>query len=192
MITYKQVDESQLTLYDQIPMIVHIKSILEIQRIDNGLGGILLKEIPVKERVKDLGQYEVVGKYKDTFDLTNWAFFMAFDDNKPIGGAIVLCQTENVNMLAGRDDLSVLWDIRVDDSYKNRGIGKKLFLMTVEWSKKRNLNQMKIECQNNNVGACKFYQKQGALLGEINEYAYYKDPDTRDEVQLIWYLDLRK
>ena len=192
MITYKEVDESQLKDYDQIPMMVHMKSILEIQRVDKGLGGILLKEVPVKERVKDLGQYEVVGKYKDTFDLSNWAFFMVFDDDKPVGGAIVLCQTENVNMLAGRDDLSVLWDIRVDPAYKNRGIGQELFSMAVAWSKQRNLNQMKIECQNNNVSACKFYKKQGAFLGEIREYAYYKDPEIRDEIQLIWYLDLRK
>ena len=49
---------------------------------------------------------------------------------------------------------------------------------------------MKIECQNNNVQACKFYHKQGAILGKIDAYAYYKDIDIRDEVQLIWYLEL--
>ncbi|WP_160166418.1 hypothetical protein [Clostridium sp. Ade.TY] len=49
---------------------------------------------------------------------------------------------------------------------------------------------MKIECQNNNVNACKFYNKQGAVLSKIDEYAYYEDIEDRDEVQLIWYLDL--
>jgi hypothetical protein len=49
---------------------------------------------------------------------------------------------------------------------------------------------MKIECQNNNVPACRFYQNQGAVLGAIDEFAYYKDKEIRGEVQLIWYLDL--
>ncbi|MBW9159119.1 hypothetical protein G9F71_026155 [Clostridium sp. FP2] len=49
---------------------------------------------------------------------------------------------------------------------------------------------MKFECQNNNVPACKFYDKHGAVLRKIDEYAYYNDVDSRDEIQFIWYLDL--
>ena len=64
----------------------------------------------------------------------------------------------------------------------------KLFSFAVNWSKERNCKQIKIETQNNNVPACKFYAKQGAILSEINEYAYYGEDD--DEVMLIWYLDL--
>lgn len=93
-------------------------------------------------------------------------------------------------MLNNRDDMSVLWDIRVDDRYKRQGIGTKLFNLAVEWSKSKGFKQMKIECQNSNVQSCRFYYRHGAVLGEIDEYAYYDDVDTQDEVQLIWYLDL--
>jgi ribosomal protein S18 acetylase RimI-like enzyme len=51
---------------------------------------------------------------------------------------------------------------------------------------------MKIECQNNNVPAVKFYHKQGAVLSAINEYAYCNEPEYRHEAQLIWMLDLDK
>jgi GNAT superfamily N-acetyltransferase len=93
-------------------------------------------------------------------------------------------------MLEGRDDLSVLWDIRVDDSYKGQGVGTKLFSMAVEWSKLNGLKQMKIECQNNNVQACRFYHGKGAILSKIDEYAYQHDTNIANEVQLIWYMDL--
>ena len=76
------------------------------------------------------------------------------------------------------------------DSHKRMGIGQKLFDAGVEWAKGEGFSQMKIECQNNNVPACRFYHKQGAVLSEINEYAYYQEEDLRDEAQLIWYLDL--
>ncbi|GFP75407.1 GNAT family N-acetyltransferase [Clostridium fungisolvens] len=190
MITYREIDESYFEQYDKIPMLVQVKSILRLEKVDNGLGGILLKEVPVKEHIKDLGKYEKATEYAKEFDITNWAFFMAFDDEVPIGAATISSKTENVNMLDGRDDMSVLWDIRVDDGYKNQGIGTELFTKAVKWSKSKGFKQMKIECQNNNVPACRFYYKQGAVLGKIDEYAYYKDIDVRDEVQLIWYLDL--
>lgn len=192
MISYKKIDESYFDKYAEIPMIVHVKSIFKLEKINNGLGGILLKETQVKEYIKDLGVYEQPTKYADEFDITNWAFFMAFDNELPIGAVTIASKTKEVNMLDGRDDMSVLWDIRVDDRYKQQGVGTKLFDLAVEWSKSNGFIQMKIECQNNNVQACKFYHKQGAVLGKLDEYAYYKDIDIKDEVQLIWYLELKK
>lgn len=190
MITYKEIDESYLEEYDRIPMLIYVKSIFKVEKIENGLGGILLKEIPVSEYVKDLGVYEKAAKYSQEFDISNWAFFMAFDNELPIAAVTVASKSNNVNMLDGRDDMSVLWDIRVNERYKQQGVGTKLFSLAVEWSRLNGLKQMKIECQNNNVQACKFYHKHGAVLGKLDQYAYYKDINIRNEVQLIWYLDL--
>ncbi|MCG7345674.1 GNAT family N-acetyltransferase [Sporosarcina sp. ACRSL] len=190
MITYKEIDSSYFDQYDQIPMIVRVKSIYRLEKIECGLGGILFIESPVEEYIKDLGVYEKASQYADEFDITNWVFFMAFDNDIPIGAVTVASKTEGVQMLDGRDDMTVLWDIRIDDQYKQQGIGTKLFSMAVEWSRLNGFRQMKIECQNNNVPACKFYQKQGATLGKIDEYAYYNEAPVKDEVQLIWYVDL--
>lgn len=102
----------------------------------------------------------------------------------------VVGKTEGLNMLSGRSDSCVLWDIRVADKYKHKGIGQKLLDMGVAHAKKEGYRQMIIECQNNNVQACKFYQKNGAVLSKIDMYAYYLDPEIRDEIQFIWYLDI--
>ena len=51
-------------------------------------------------------------------------------------------------------------------------------------------SHMLIETQNINVTACKFYKKQGAVLSKVDMYAYYSQPDSRDEIQFIMYLDL--
>lgn len=114
----------------------------------------------------------------------------SFDDEKPIGAVTIVSRTDDINMLDGRDDMTVLWDIRVSDTYKHKGVGQKLFNLAVEWSKSNGFKQMKIECQNNNVPACKFYRKQGAILRMIDEYAYIDDAESRFEVRFIWYLDL--
>ena len=115
---------------------------------------------------------------------------MAFDGDRPVGAATVASRTENVHMLEGREDLTVLWDLRVTDGYNGQGIGTRLFTMAADWSRKNGFRQMKIECQNTNVPAVRFYHKQGAVLGAMNEYAYYTEPEYRHETQFLWYLDL--
>lgn len=193
MITYKQVDEKYFSQYDLIPMLVHVSSYYQIDKINRGLGGFSLVEIPTEPFIKDFDDgsiHDFASAQAKKFDVTNWGFFMAFDKEQAVGGAIIASRTKEVIMLSGRDDLAVLWDIRVADKYKCQGIGQTLFNMAVEWSRSEGLAQMKIECQNNNVPAVKFYHKQGAVLSAIDEYAYYNEPQYRHETQFIWFLNL--
>ena len=190
MITYKKVGKTYFSQYDAVPMLVHVSAYYRIEKADGGLCGFTLIETPVEPYTKDMRIYEVATEYEEHFDISNWAVFMAFDGDKPIAGATIASRTKDVDMLSSRDDLAVLWDMRVDDAYKRQGVGQALFDMAVSWSKTQGLKQMKIECQNNNIPACKFYRKQGAMLCAFNEYAYYNIPECRHETQFIWFLDL--
>ena len=191
MITFKEVDKSFLELYDKVSMNVNVHSEYKVKRINNGLGGLVLEEVSVEPYIKDLSIYERAIEYENEFDITNWRFYMAFDDDIPVGAMTVAGKTEGLNMLYGRKDACVLWYIRVADTYKRIGIGQKLLDMGVLNAKKDGYQQMIIECQNNNVQACKFYQKQGAVLSKIDMYAYYLEPEIRNEIQFIWYLDIQ-
>lgn len=191
MITVKEVDKSFLELYDTVTMNVNVSSEYKVERINNGLGGFMLKEVQVDEPyIKDLSVYERAAEYEERFDISNWRFYMAFDGDIPVGAMTVAGKTEKLNMLYGREDACVLWDIRIADAYKRNGIGQKLLDMGVSDAKKDGYRQMIIECQNNNVPACRFYRKQRAVLSKIDMYAYYLEPEIRDEIQFIWYLDI--
>jgi len=190
VITYKEVDKSYFELYDKVEMNVPVRSKYIVERIDSGLGGVLLKEVKVEPYTKDLSIYERAIEYEKQFDISNWRFYMAFDGDMPIGAMTIAGTTNGMNMLAGRDDACVLWDIRVDDAYKYQGVGQKLLDMGIFGAKEDGYRQMIIECQNNNIPACKFYKKQGAVLSKIDMYAYYSEPEIRDEIQFVWYLDI--
>ena len=191
MITYKIIDRTYFPQYDSIPMRFDVKSYYKIEKINRGLGGFALVETPVEPYIRDfcLGEDETVVRW-ERFNLANWAFFMAFDGDRPVGAATIASRDKQVNMLSDRDDLAVLWDIRVEEAYKRQGVGQGLFDMAADWSRSQGLVQMKIECQNNNVPAVKFYHKQGAVLSVIDEYAYYNEPEYRHETMFIWFLDL--
>ena len=121
------------------------------------------------------------------FDVSNWGFFAAFENGRRIGGAVVAWNTPGVEMLEGRHDLACLWDIRVQPDRLGAGAGTMLFEHAAGWSRGKGCKQLKIETQNVNVPACRFYEKRGCTLREVNPNAY---PPELNEIQLLWYLEL--
>jgi streptothricin acetyltransferase len=157
------------------------------------MGGIRLHEVRIEEAyTKDYDDYEEGGPehWPEIFDVSNWGFFIAFDGVRPVGGAVVVTRTPGVRILRGRTDLAVLWDIRVHRDLRRKGIGTDIFNHAAGWARAQGCRQLKIETQNVNVPACRFYKKQGCLLGEIDRYAYVGHAQVAHEVMLIWYLDL--
>ena len=90
--------------------------------------------------------------------------------------------------LEGRKDIAELWDIRVSSEARQGGVGKALFSAAAEWAKERGCRLLKIETQNVNVAACRFYAAMGCELGLVNRFAY--QPPDAGEVQFAWYLRL--
>lgn len=93
-------------------------------------------------------------------------------------------------MFGGRDDLAVLWDIRVQPDFRSRGLGRRLFRRAVDLARERGCRQLMAETQNVNVPACYFYAAQGCQLGAIHRHAYARHPNVAHEVMLLWYADL--
>lgn len=190
-ITIEEITPQELFEYDRVPIALEVKTMLQVQLVEGGLGGMLLKEEPVIPYIKDYDAGgELPSDWPKKFDVTKWGFFLARNGNRPVGGAAVAFETTGVFMLEDRKDLSVLWDIRV--SPEARGVGIPLFRRAAEWSRAHGCTQMKIETQNVNVPACRFYQRMGARLGEIHRYGYAAVPAVAHEVMLNWYLDLTK
>ena len=191
MLEIKKINKSFFELYDTIPQNVDVHSELRLKRIDGGLGGITFEEVPVTPYVKDLSIYERATEYENQFDISTWHFFMAFEDGKAVGALTLTGPTPNLYMLFGMKEACVLWDIRVDDEHKHQGIGQKLFDEAKRVAMTEGYKRMIIECQNNNVAACRFYKKQGAELTKIDMNAYCSEPGLENEVQLIWTMELK-
>lgn len=185
-----EIPASRLAEYARIPIAFEVRTILSPDLSQSGLAGIHFHELPVSPYIKD---YDLLGSpptWSKEFDLKNWGVFLALDGETPIGGAVVAWKTNGVDLLEGRRGMSVLWDIRVSPERRGQGVGKLLFEQAAAWSKTRGCTQMKIETQNINVNACRFYEAQGAILGDIRRFAYQHDQRVRDEIQLNWYLAL--
>ncbi|MGI9146955.1 MAG: GNAT family N-acetyltransferase [Chloroflexota bacterium] len=70
---------------------------------------------------------------------------------------------------------------------RGRGLGSQIFAAVCGWAQHQGCRQLKVETQNTNVHACRFYAHQGCELRAVRPDAY---PEFPDEVELLCYRDL--
>lgn len=167
-----------------------VDRVLDVVPREGGLAGLALVERRLETPyVKDYDALEPPSEWGKRFDLSHWGVILARSDGRCVGGAVVAFDTQDVEMLEDRRDLAVLWDLRVLPGLRGLGIGRALFQAAEAWAAARGCRELKVETQNVNVPACRFYARQGCVLGAIHRFAY---PDLPDEAQLLWYEELGK
>lgn len=175
--------------YGSIPIRFEVRSLLSLQVYERGLGGFGLQEEALT--IPWFKDYDIEGNHPEDwalqFDLSHWGRLGAYSEGRRVGAALIACATPELQMLEGRSELAVLWDIRVDPAVRGQRIGARLFSACEQWATSHDCRQLKVETQNVNVPACRFYQRMGCELGGINRFAY---PDFPQEVQLLWYKNL--
>jgi len=127
--------------------------------------------------IKDYDALESPSNWQSRFDVRNWVRLEGEG-----GAAIVAWNTPGVDMLERRDDLAVLWDIRVRPEERGIGRGRLLVEAAEKWAREMNCAEIKVETQDNNVAACRFYAAMGFEAKEIVRNAY----EGLDEAMIIW------
>jgi GNAT superfamily N-acetyltransferase len=186
-IQQEAVTPGALAGYASISIAFDVDRVLQVTLADGGMGGISLTETPVAPpyvKDYDAGEEERPARWAERFDVSNWGLLSAWRDGTRAGGAVIAFRTPDVYMLEGRDDVAVLWDIRVARDQRGAGTGSALFRAVEEWSAARGAGWLKIETQNVNTAACRFYRKMGCTLGGIDRFAY---PGLPGEARLLWW-----
>src|SRR5579871_451438 len=175
--------------YAQVPISFRVETRLRVELLQGGLGGIALVEEPVTPYMKNYDAYPGEGPahWRELWDLSHWGILSAFDGPRRVGGAAIAWKTKILKELEANDALAALWDLRVHPDYRGQGVGHRLFASVLAWTQARSCRRIMVETQNTNVPACRFYARQGFVLGAIHRYAY---DAALDEVQLLWYREV--
>jgi len=134
------------------------------------------EELFEKAMIKSYKPDNVV--YSDYIESDDKAIYMYYQENLCLGQIII---RSNWNRYA------FIESIDVSDKHRNQGIGRKLVDQAVNWAKSKNLKGLMLETQNNNLSACRFYQKYGFTIGGFDKYLY-KNLES-SEYAIFWYLD---
>lgn len=191
MISMRQYESMQVVrsgfdlidLYRQIPIGFQIESRLRLPEL---ISADIVAD-HVEPYWKDYDELESPASLPSRFDVSNWELFIAYDGEQAVGGAIIAWKTAGLDMLKGRSDLSVLWDIRVHPDWRGKGVGREIFRSAVEWAKEKGCTELHVETQDINVPACRFYQAMGCTVESVDPQGY--GPDL-DEAKVIWRLSL--
>lgn len=105
------------------------------------------------------------------------AVYLAYEDGVCVG-QLVLRQDWN--------GYAFIEDICVAREARGRGIGSALVEKARKWAVDRKLSGLALETQDNNLLACRFYQRQGFQIGGVNTLFYrnFNNP----EIAIFWYL----
>lgn len=117
------------------------------------------------------------------FDLSRWIILAAYDRERRVGGATVVVDGANIDLLLDWSACALLWDIRVAPDARRQGIGTALLEAVERRAVERGARSLRVETQNNNVPACRFYHAHGFRLERAIPGAY---PTLPNEVQLLW------
>jgi len=190
-LTIREIGSNWYPRYAEIDPSYEVASVLKVVPRDRGLGGFQFLE-------EDVAPPYSKGADSPEDSPTSWpppqepgefAAFLAMDGDLAIGGAAVLINPTSAFLFERRDTLAGLWDIRVRPHHRRAGVGSQLLLHAAEWAKERGCTQLRIECQNVNVAACRFYAKH-CTLGGVERYGYAACRDVAHEVMFLWYRNL--
>jgi ribosomal protein S18 acetylase RimI-like enzyme len=181
---------SDLVGYATVSGAFEVREIYSVSVPSRGLGGIHLqaRALP-RPYVKDydLQPENRPSDWPSQFDVSQWNVLSAWQDGVRIGGAIIAWGSSELRRLAAREDLAILWDLRIASGARGRGVGTSLFRAVEACAASRGAQWLEIETQNVNVAACRFYARQGCVLGGVHRFAY---PLLPEETQLLWYKSL--
>ena len=120
------------------------------------------------------------------FDLND---FSSTDDKQTV--IFVLKKNKKIYGFAaaskGWNNMVHLDYIGLDVSIRGAGNAQKLLNAVINWTREIGLDALRIECQSNNVLACRFYKKAGMTFGGYDESLYWAIPDSKDEIAVFFY-----
>ena len=167
-----------LDAYASIPIAFEVKEAFDPVGLAGRPDRRLMSVEPVaRPWIKDYDSYRdnAPRDWGDSTSLRDWKFFAAMRDGRRVGSLALA-------PLTGRDDIAVIWDVRVAPTARRSGVGAALLRAAEEWAANNGKHWLMVETQNVNVPAYAFYLTRDFTLTQVRAGAY---ADLPDEVQMI-------
>ena len=172
-ITLRQMDSHSLHQVDGFNRNSMVNSHLLVQLQDNKISYSIIPVEPY-EKILSVDPED----YTTFIDNPQKVIFFADVDGKPAG---------QIKLIPWWNKFAYVEELIVDTEFRGQGVGRALMDCAIRWAREQGFPGLTLETQDNNVPACKFYEKCGFVLSGFDLYAY-KELDNSGEIALYWYL----
>ena len=115
-------------------------------------------------------------QWNEYIDSEKKVVFLAFHAGECIG---------HIRLVKDWNRFAYIENIAVRKSFRKSGIGHLLLEVAKTWTQDRSLIGLSLEAQNDNVIACRFYEKEGFVLGGADTLKQHANPNI--DITLYWY-----
>jgi ribosomal protein S18 acetylase RimI-like enzyme len=173
-ITIRQIDEDTVRYVKTWGSSFEVRSRL-VPHAENGRISYTIVDVP--PYIKQYEQEEVEPEsYVDAADRT---VFFAWLGDEVIG---------QVRVRRYWNGYAYIDDIAVEPEYRGEGIGRALLARAIEWAREKGFPGLMLETQDNNVPACRLYERCGFQLRGFDTHLYKGHDPATGEIALYWYL----
>lgn len=178
----RELEKNDLDNFPEIDdsFIVNARLILSLSSVNRRIE-YTVEDVPSYEKSYLQNDNEELA-YNEYINKPNQVIYIALLHNQIIG---LMVLKKNWNHYA------YIEDITVDKKYRTLGVGKRLVDQAMQWAKEGHMPGIMLETQNNNVAACKFYEKCGFVIGGFDFLVYKGFDMASDEVAIYWYLHFK-
>lgn len=129
--------------------------------------------------------YDTLSEIRFPDDTLDWSTYidssekivlLAFHENECIG---------QIRLVKDWNRLAYIENIAVRSSFRKNGVGHLLLEAAETWAKEQSLIGLSLEAQNDNLIACRFYAKEGFVLGGVDTLKQSANPEI--DITLYWY-----
>ncbi|MCT4787381.1 GNAT family N-acetyltransferase [Exiguobacterium aestuarii] len=118
-------------------------------------------------------------------DQINWHGYMS-QDNRIVYVAMDADEcVGQIRIVKDWNRFAYIENIAVRMTYRKQGIGRMLLETAERWAKEKELIGLSLEAQNDNLIACRFYEKEGFQLGGVDTIKQHANPQI--DLTLYWY-----
>ena len=172
-IQIRQMDSQSIHQVDQFNRNSMVNSHLMLHIQDNKISYSIIPVEPY-EKILSVDAED----YTTFIDNSEKVIFFADVDGQPVG---------QIKMVPWWNKFAYVEELAVETDFRGKGIGRALMTRAIEWARHQNFPGITLETQDNNVPACKLYEKCGFVLSGFDLYAY-RNFDQAHEIALYWYL----
>lgn len=173
-ISIRQMDASSMNQVDTFDLNSIVNSHLVLHVEDNQITYSIIP-VPPYEKILAVEPEEYASFIHDPQKV----IFFADVDGKPVG---------QIKLLPWWNKFAYIEELVVNTPFRGKGVGGALMKRGIEWARAQNFPGIMLETQNNNVPACKLYERCGFTLGGFDLHAYKNFPESKNEIAVYWYL----
>lgn len=171
------VEEEFSPEYESVPIRFSGQSFLDVADLRRGV----FTEVSCAPFSKDYDQLWRPSVVAEFYPAIGWIALGAFEGETRVGGLLMAVDPASYDSdYMGPGDAFVI-DIRV--ATPGLGVGRALVERAADVARRAECRVLKVETQNNNVAACRFYAAVGFTVEAVVEGAYDAYPD---EAMVIW------